>query len=317
MIRVGVLGTGFGKVHAQTYLKVDGIQIAGVFGRNREKLLDIEKALNVRVTADIEQLIHDPDIDLIDICLPTPLHAEYAIKALDSGKHVFCETPVSMTVEEAQRMKTHALRNNRHLFVDLFYKFSAPHRHICDFVRSGELGSLKVISAYNKTAPIWGDLGLNGIIHKFMLHNFDFLTELMGAPETVFAVGAGRGPESHVAAMLTHSDGFATVESSSMMPPRFPLNLGFSVAGENGTMIYDGRFGEETCERAVLYMGEGRPQELSFGGVDEYEEAIRHVADCIRSNRPSPVISIDHALASLRIADAVSRSLKTGCPASV
>lgn len=317
MVRVGVLGTGFGEVHVDLYRKMKGVEIAGVFGRNPEKLDEIRKTHNVRTTTDIDEFLNDPAVDLIDICLPTSLHAEYAVKALDHGKHVFCETPVSMTMEEAVRMRDHARQHNRRLFVDLFYKFSTPHKYACDLVRSGSLGQPMVVSAYNKTPPVWGDLGLDAIVLKFMLHNFDFLSEIMGVPETVSTTGVGRINESHVAASLKYADGLAVVESSSTMPGRFPFSLGFSVLGESGAVTYDGRFGKDTTERAVLCLKDGEPEELTLSGVNEYEEAIRHVIDCVRHDSPSPVISIDHAIASLRLAEAVNKSLKNHCPVAV
>lgn len=317
MVKVGILGTGFGKEHARIYSKMEEVEIAGVFGRSTEKLEEIGKSLDVRTTTDIEQLLTDPTVDLIDICLPTSLHAGYAVKAMQHGKHVFCETPVSMTVEEAERMRDHARQYNRLLFVDLFYKFSAPHKHACDLVRSGSLGMPLAIGTYNETPPIWGDLGLAEIVLKFMLHNFDFVTEIMGVPESVMAAGVGRTNESYVTATLRYADGLAVVESSSMMPGRFPFSLGFSVNGGSGIVTYDGRFGEETIERATLCLKEGNPEELAHPAINEYEEVIRHVIECVRHGCASSVISIDHAITSLRIAEAVNESLRTHCPVAM
>lgn len=79
MIKVGILGTGFGKTHGDFYKKLEGVEIAGIFGRTSEKLDKIKEELKVNVTTNIDELITDPNIDLIDVCLPTSIHKEYVI----------------------------------------------------------------------------------------------------------------------------------------------------------------------------------------------------------------------------------------------
>lgn len=128
MLRVGILGTGFGKVHADIYRNLKGVEIAGIFGRTPETLNQLKEKLNVRVTTDANELINDPSIDFIDVCLPTTVHKEYVIQALKQKKHVFCETPISYSLEEAEEMRRHARESGKELLVDLFYKFSDPHR---------------------------------------------------------------------------------------------------------------------------------------------------------------------------------------------
>lgn len=317
MIRVGILGTGFGKAHAKIYQAVEGVEIAGVFGRDRTKLAEIHETFGVKVTDDIQELIHDPGIDLIDICLPTSLHAEYAVQAMDCGKDVFCETPAAPSVRDAVTMQECARRNQRGLFVDLFYKFSAPHRHALNLVRDGLLGNPMMVSAYSKTAPVWGDLGLDSIVIQFMLHNLDFLVEVMGTPQTVTAAGFGRKDGAFVSAQLQYADGLAAVECASLMPETFPFTLGFSVIGTSGAMTYDGRFSEEAAERGVWFPAGGEAQVLSLPEVNEYEAVIRHVVNCIQKGTPSPLISIDQAIAALQIAEAVNESLKLQCPVSL
>ncbi|WZX99978.1 Gfo/Idh/MocA family oxidoreductase [Bacillus sp. FSL W7-1360] len=119
MIKVGILGTGFGMYHAEIYKRIDGYEVVALYGRDEKKLKEIGEKLHIRTTTDMDEIIHHPDIDVVDICLPTPLHAEWAIKALKNKKHVFCETPVTYRLEEALEMKKVAEEHRRHIFVDL------------------------------------------------------------------------------------------------------------------------------------------------------------------------------------------------------
>ncbi|PZE22262.1 Gfo/Idh/MocA family protein [Paenibacillus xerothermodurans] len=127
MIKVGILGTGFGKYHAELYKKIEGFEPVMIYGRDEARLTDIEKQLGIKTTTSIEEIITNHEIDLIDICLPTSLHAKWAIESLNNKKIVLCETPLAYERAEAEEIKKAAEENGRAVFVDLFDKFSAPH----------------------------------------------------------------------------------------------------------------------------------------------------------------------------------------------
>ncbi|WP_010274340.1 Gfo/Idh/MocA family protein [Paenibacillus senegalensis] len=160
MVKVGILGSGFGRYHAELYQKLGGFEVVLMFGRDEKKLGEIEENLNIRTTTDINKVIKNEQIDIIDICLPTPLHAHWAIEALKCGKHVFCETPLTYNLDDAEQILQASDKYKRMVFVDLFFKFSPPHQIALDHTKSLELGEIKSVHSYNKTAPVWGTLGL-------------------------------------------------------------------------------------------------------------------------------------------------------------
>ena len=85
MIKVGILGTGFGETHVELYKKIEGFQIVSIFGRNQDKLNSISDKHSINVTSNIRDIVENPDIDLIDICLPTELHAKRAVEGQKTG----------------------------------------------------------------------------------------------------------------------------------------------------------------------------------------------------------------------------------------
>ena len=87
-MNIAILGTGFGKEHAKLFCQEKLADKIVVWGRNPEKLEEIKKEVDVQTTTNLDDILNDQTIELVDVCLPTQVHAEYAIKALRAGKHI-------------------------------------------------------------------------------------------------------------------------------------------------------------------------------------------------------------------------------------
>jgi shikimate 5-dehydrogenase len=94
--KVGLLGTGFGIAHARIYHTHPQVSEVVVFGRTPAKLQALADEFGSATTTDLSSIYDDPAVDLVDVCLPTLLHAEHALRALAAGKHVLCEAAASI-----------------------------------------------------------------------------------------------------------------------------------------------------------------------------------------------------------------------------
>jgi hypothetical protein len=104
-VRIGILGSGWmGSVHAECYPRIKGVKVVGVFSRNLERAKTAAKICDAKAVGDASALLDDPDVDAVDVCLPSVNHEEFVAKALERGKHVFCETPFALTFTEAEAM---------------------------------------------------------------------------------------------------------------------------------------------------------------------------------------------------------------------
>ena len=105
MLKVGLIGCGFmGAMHANCYKNIEGAELVALADLRREKAEELAAGTNAVLYADGKDLIANADVDIIDICLPTYLHAEHAILAMQKVKYVFVEKPVALTKEEGKEM---------------------------------------------------------------------------------------------------------------------------------------------------------------------------------------------------------------------
>lgn len=301
-MKVGILGTGFGYHHAKIYSRMSNFDSIIIFGRNEEKLKKIEKELKIKVTNNIDDIITNKDIDLVDVCLPNSLHRKYVIEALKSGKNVFCETPTALNLEDAAAIKQASEKYDKKVFIDMFIRFERSYEYIFEVIQNNTLGKLKALHVRRKTPHLWGDLGLDKITTNLMIHEFDFVTWLLGSPNKITASGVeSKKGESHVSALLNYEDTAVEVQASSMMPGCHAFTVAYEAIFEDGTIEFiENGYADREEKSMRVFTNQGQT-EIELANRDCYKEAIAHVLDCCQNDIPTR-LSIDDALVSLKIA---------------
>ena len=105
MLKIGLIGCGFmGTMHANCYNAIEGVQVVAVADLQREKAEALAKLSNAKIYSTGMELIENENVDAIDICLPTYLHAAHAEAAMRKVKNVFVEKPVPFTVKEGEKL---------------------------------------------------------------------------------------------------------------------------------------------------------------------------------------------------------------------
>lgn len=298
-MRVGILGTGFGAYHAELYKKMNEVEEITVFGRNLEKLEDLKSKLKVHITTDINEVLENKSIDLIDICLPSALHREYAIKALEHGKHVFCETPVAYTMEDVIAMQTAKEESGKQLMVDLIALFEPGNETFMKMLNEGDYGDIRKIQIQRFTPPIWGDLGINTIVTDLMIHDIDFVTYLLGAPNKIQADKIQvKERQSAVSAFCTYDTAFAEINGSSMMPSAYPFSVTFEVFCDKAVYRYYERCYQDHEDRKLILYTDEAIQEIPLDESSCHENAIRYAIEMIQTQK-EPINDISTAMASL------------------
>ncbi|WBW97792.1 Gfo/Idh/MocA family protein [Oceanirhabdus sp. W0125-5] len=301
-MNIGILGTGFGYYHASIYKKLSNVESIIIFGRDKDKLNKIKTELKIDVTDNIDDILSNPDIDLVDVCLPSNLHKKYVLEALKNGKNVFCETPVSLSLEDAIAMKDCEKEYDKRVFVNLFIKYDPPYKFLYNKIKNNEYGKLKGLYLKRNTPPFWGDLGIENIATKLMIHEFDFINWLLGTPDDISAHGLpNKEGQSLVITNLNYKDTLVQVQSSSMMPKSYSFTVGYEAIFENAVIEYTEKCYEDGPEISCKLYTNSTVENIELETKNCYEESIKHVLDCCIENIP-PNLSIDDAINSLSIA---------------
>jgi len=105
-IRTAIIGTGFmGRVHLEAARRVEFVEPAAIAGRNAEAARRLGAGFSIpTIATDYRDILRDPSIDAVHICTPNAQHFPMAKDALQAGKHVLCEKPLAITVDEAEEL---------------------------------------------------------------------------------------------------------------------------------------------------------------------------------------------------------------------
>lgn len=324
MIRVGIAGLGFmGMVHYLTYQKLPGVKVVAIADNHPERLAGDWTAIKGNFgppgeqmdLADVtgysaaEELIADPAVDLVDICLPPAAHADIAIEALAAGKHVFCEKPMALKPADCDRMLNAADSADRRLFVGQVLPFFPEYAWALAEIRSGKHGRLvggsfkRVISDPAWLANYWEADQVGGPMLDLHVHDAHFIRLVFGMPTEVTTRGSLRNslPEHWHSLMRFGADGpdgGAVVHATSGVLDQQgrPFLHGFEIRLEQATLAFEfavsGEVGAYTCP-PTLYDSNGGAQQVELGDGDPmqaFHSELRHAVSVLEKGHDADAL---------------------------
>jgi len=257
--------------------------------------------------------------DAIDVCLPSTIHHAFVVPALSAGKHVFCETPLALGLDEARQMRDAARRADRLLQVGLLMRSLGAYRHIKAVASSGEHGRLLSVATWrlgsylHPAAPDhkahYGDPST-----ELMTFDFDFIQWLMGAPGRLSASAARspHGAAGEISALLHYPDGrHATVLASGLMPPGFRFSSGFRALFERAAFdhraVFDGDGPPNSSFTIFTDKAHGTPVAVPPG--NPYQVELQRFVDCINGRADPALLDVERAIEALMLSVATQRAL--------
>jgi predicted dehydrogenase len=330
-VNVAVVGLGFmGVTHLRAYLEIPGVRVAavcdavrlpvngvlsGVAG-NINKSDDINLGANVKLFRKLDDLLADPEIELVDLCTPTPLHAEQAIAALKAGKHVLCEKPLARTSQSAREILQVAGQSPGFLMPAMCMRFWPGWSWLKQVVAEQAYG--KVLAARFRRVsamPGWSNQGTygsgdsGGALFDLHIHDTDFVNHLFGRPASVFSTGVkgATGSINHVVTQYQYTDGPAVYAEGSWLPTQ-GFNMSYTLHCERATLDFDLARGAEAMQ--ITEAGQ-KPRVVNYDWPDGYGAEIRYFVDCIANRRPPQIVTARDGLTALEICEAEEASIRT------
>ena len=285
-----------GATHLNAYAKIEGVQLAAVctpdaralsgdlsgIGGNLNRPTGVHDFSAVRKHANWRELVADPELDAVDLCLPTDLHAEAAIAALASGKHVICEKPMALSAADCDRMIAAAEQYNRILMVGQVLRFWPEYRYLETFVKSGGHGAVLAATFVRRCGlPDWSrwlplEERSGGALLDLLIHDIDQALLIFGTPDRVAAKKLG--DVDAVMATLIYPGGSEVRIQGGWFAPATPFSMSFQARSERAEI-------ELTPDGLMLSDQAGQRNKIEIPESDAYDAEIAYFVDCCRGGR--------------------------------
>ena len=347
MIKIGIIGIGFmGYTHFEGARALKNAGVAAISTRDPRKLagdwtsiqgnfgppggqVDVSE---LKCTADYREILNDPDIDLVDVCLPTDKHHQVVIESLKAGKPTLVEKPIAVQLDEAAEMVRVSQECNTPLLVAHVLPFFPEFRFAAHQISSGKYG--KVHAAHFKRVicrPDWSNdmsdfrkLGGWGV--DLHIHDNHFITHAFGQPKAVFSTGLLQDDfVNHVHSSYVYEDGPAvSCVSGGIAASGFQFGHGFEIYCDDATLLFEAGTlgGEWVVARPLTVVGnDGSVEQPDPGGSDSwcaaFTDELQLAVDTLANGTPPGPLDSEVALNALKICWAEAESIRTRQPVAL
>ncbi len=327
-MKIGILGAGMmGNAHINGFrsLSPRNAEFAAVCDADGEKCEAFAEKYGLKPYTNPEDLLADAEIDMVDICLPSFMHEEYAAKAANAKKHLLVEKPVALTPEAAKRIYEAAEKNGVRIMAAQVLRFWPEYVRIKEICESGEIGDLvSVYAARLGQMPAWCDWYKDPqksgeTLMNLTLHDIDFLHFMLGKPGSVYSAGKKDAMNNYndVMNIFKFNNGVsAMVDGSLSMTPGYPFTMRMRMLGTKGTLefvfISGENIGPKSTSSLLLYKPGDGGNHVGVKSCDAYGMEIRYFVDCVVRGIPTDTVSKESVLQVLKTVTAAKESLEDG-----
>lgn len=333
MVRIALVGLGFmGKTHLGVYERLAGVEVTALNDVRREALeiTSLDSGGNIAASSgaidlsgvkkytDYTKMLEEGGFDAVDICLPTYLHAEYSVQALEHGYHCFCEKPLALSARECDRVLDAEAKSGRVFSVGQCLRFWPAYTEAKRIIDGGKYGSAKYaeLSRYSPT-PRWGwDNWLldakrsGGAALDLHVHDVDTVLWFFGKPSSVRsqAVFEKGGGASHISTVYSYDGRAVTSTGGWGFPARFPFNMRALYLLEGAAIEMD--FAKNPV--LSLWPAEGERQAVALPEGDGYYHELESFARSVEAGKSAGVVSGQSAAEAVRLCLLEVESARTG-----
>lgn len=325
MIKAGLVGLGgISKVHLDAYRDLEGVTLvaaADVQGEGAPRSSEA-KELGAKIYNSIDEMLASEDLDMIDVCTPTPRHKEMVIKGLERGLHVISEKPMSRTYDDCAELVALAEKCKTNYMVAHVVRFMKPYAYLRSLVESGELGKpVHIIMRRISAVPRWSyqdwlidTKESGGVPLDLSIHDIDFIYSVFGEPRDVRATyrsyrgKEGFGANDYISSELIYDDmSVSVIGAQYNADPAFAAE--FSAFFENGMLELKGgkvyKCGEEiSLEEEKI----GEATGINISSSSAYTDEIAYFVDCIENGKKPEFITPASSAGSVKLIERLMAS---------
>jgi predicted dehydrogenase len=304
-----------GGAHLAAMQAVEGVTVKSVATRTRPSVtgpargnLDLKSGPlpdDVAWHSDWLDVIADPEIDAVDVCLPTDLHKEVILAAFAAGKHVLCEKPMALNTEDCDAILAVARKSGRIFMVGQVLRFMFPYQYAARFITEVGREAVTRCSFQRSTGyPGWGGWLANeersgGAILDLLCHDLDEVLNIFGPPRSVSATS--KGPVDTVQATLRYGDRLAVQVEGGWFAPETPFSASFVVETKDEVLSFEGDV------LRLQKRGEAG-KVIEVPKHDPYFDEIAYFIDCCRRNAAPELCLPAESAAAVRLSNLVRAS---------
>lgn len=295
MLKIGLVGVGgISGAHIPAWEAMEGAELVAICDIRTERM---EKYPEKRHYTDFEEMLNNEELDILDICLPTYLHADFAVKAMEKGINVICEKPISLKEEDVERVYSTAEKNNVKFMVAHVLRFWPEYellKEIYDTKKYGKLlsGTMIRLGGYPKWS--WDgwmmDEKRSGLVpFDLHIHDLDFMVYTFGEPKVKYQYRSKLPKQDFISLSYDFGD-FTINAESSWYATCYPFTAEFRfqfedavVSNENGKMVI---YLKDDKKIDLSQEAEGDTGSINLPKSDAYANEINYFADCVRNNKP-------------------------------
>lgn len=295
MLKVGLIGVGgISSAHIPAWESMNNAELVAlcdVRPGQMEKYKDTKHCYTNAL-----EMFENEELDIVDICLPTYLHVEYSIMAMERGINVLCEKPISLCAEDVKRVHVLAEKNNVFFMVAHVLRFWNEYEILYSLVKNKTYGKVLSGSMFRLSQfPGWTwdnwmkDENRSGLVpFDLHIHDLDFLIYMFGEPQSVTNYRSKREDQDYISATYNYGDFFINCESS-WYAGNFPFSAGFRiqfekavVSFENGKLMAYPVGGEPISLAQQAEVTEGV---INLTDMGPYANEIHYFAECVLNNK--------------------------------
>jgi len=325
-MRMALVGLGgIGNVHLNVYESMPDVEIVAVVDVDVERAAAKLKNKSIKIYNCIDDMLMNENIDFVDICSPTYLHEEQAVKAMNKGVHVLCEKPIALTNESADNMIKAAKDNGVIFMIAHVIRFWPHYEYLKKCYDERVFGKLYTAS-FSRIGEIprwtygnwWMDEKRSGRAPLDLhIHDVDFTLYLLGKPNYI----TGKVCEdyeniTYISTCYEYDDCFVNIEGGMFRAP-YPFEMSYRAVFEKAVL-------EFRNDKLMVYEDGKKPEEIKFGdkqniesginitATNGYEKEIKYFIECVKAGKSPEITTPESSAESLLMVKKTLESAKLG-----